>query len=321
MDGAVMDLLENAVQAIQVGVEDYGVASSPRLLSAARNIHAGILLLFKEALHRLSPADSNDALIMSNIVPTKDANGNIVFVGRGKSTVKTAEIQERFKSLSITTDWKRFEKINRVRNEVEHFYTNVTQAALQGLIADSFLLIRNFIKSELGAEPHDLLGEETWQTMLQVSEVYEEEKKHCEELLNEIDWESDTLSEGIVDLSCKLCGSELLKPKEKNSSYQDAVLVCSSCGTAEGFDSFIPRAIEAALEADAYISMKDGGESPYVSCPECGLDTYVVQENRCASCGESAETTCIRCGSGIPPEELMSSPMCGWCAHMSSKDD
>jgi len=48
-----MDLLENAVQAIQVGVEDYGVASSPRLLSAARNIHAGILLLFKEALHRL----------------------------------------------------------------------------------------------------------------------------------------------------------------------------------------------------------------------------------------------------------------------------
>ena len=64
-----MDLLENAVQSIQVGVEDYGVASSPRLLSAARNIHAGNLLLFKEALHRLSPADSNDALIMSNIVP------------------------------------------------------------------------------------------------------------------------------------------------------------------------------------------------------------------------------------------------------------
>ena len=87
-----------------------------------------------------------------------------------------------------------------------------------------------------------------------------------------------TLSLRGSDLSCKLCGSELLKPREKNSSYQDAVLVCSSCGAAEGFDSFIPRAIEAALEADAYISMKDGGESPYVSCPECGLDTYVVQE-------------------------------------------
>lgn len=33
-----MDLLENAVQSIQVGVEDYGIGSSPRLLPAARII-------------------------------------------------------------------------------------------------------------------------------------------------------------------------------------------------------------------------------------------------------------------------------------------
>jgi ribosomal protein L37E len=316
-----MDLLENDIQSIQVGVEDYGVGSSPRLLSAARNIHAGILLLFKEALHRLSPPNSNDALIMSNIVPTKDSNGNIVFVGRGKSTVKTAEIQERFKSLLITTDWKRFEKINRVRNEIEHFYPNVTQAALQGLIADSFLLIRNFIQAELAEEPHALLGDQTWQMMLQVAEVYEEEKKHCAIQLNKIDWESEALAEGIMELSCKACGSELLKPKDEKQSYQETVLVCSSCGDSEAYDSFVPRAIDAALGAEAYLSMKDGVESLYVDCPECGLETYIVEENRCAACGESVETTCIRCGSTIPPEELSSSPMCGWCAHMSSKDD
>jgi hypothetical protein len=77
-----MDLLENAIQSIQVGVEDYGIGTSSRLLSAARNIHPGILLLFKEALHCLSPPNSNDALIMSNIVPTKDSNRSIVFVGQ-----------------------------------------------------------------------------------------------------------------------------------------------------------------------------------------------------------------------------------------------
>jgi hypothetical protein len=98
----VMDLLENAVHSIQVGVEDYGIGSSSRLLSAARNVHAGILLLFKEALHRLSPLNSNDSLIMSNTIPTKDACGNIVFVGRGKITVKTTEIRERFKSLRLS---------------------------------------------------------------------------------------------------------------------------------------------------------------------------------------------------------------------------
>lgn len=271
-----MDLLENAIKSIQVGVEDYGVGSSPRLLSAARNIHAGILLLFKEALHRLSPPNSNDALIMSNIVPTKDSNGDIVFVGRGKSTVKTSEIQERFKSLSITTDWKRFEKINRVRNEIEHFYPQVTQAALQGLIADSFLLIRNFIQTELGEEPHALLGDQIWQIMLQVAEVYEEEKKHCVTQLKKIDWESHALTEGIFDLSCNSCGSELLKPRDEPQSYQETVLVCSSCGASEAFDSFVLRAIDAALSEEAYLSIKDGGGSPYVDCPECGQETYIV---------------------------------------------
>lgn len=242
-----MDLLENAIQSIQVGVEDYEAGSSPRLLSAARNIHAGILLLFKEALRRLSPPDSNDALIRSNIVPTKDANGNLVFVGRGKSSVNIGQIQERFQSLLITTDWKRFEKINRVRNEIEHFYPNVTQAALQGLIADSFLLIRNFIQAELGEEPHALLGDETWQTMLQVADVSEEERKHCASELDKVDWESEALTEGIMELSCTSCGSELLKPKDGKQSYQDTVLVCSSCGDSETYDSFVPRAIEAAL--------------------------------------------------------------------------
>src|SRR5258705_9212371 len=117
-----MDLVENAIHSIQVGVEDYGVANTARLLSSARNIHAGILLLFKEALRRLSPPNSNDVLIMSKAVPETDPNGNIVFVGAGSITVTVAQIRERFKSLSIHADWERFEKISRVRNEIEHFY-------------------------------------------------------------------------------------------------------------------------------------------------------------------------------------------------------
>ncbi|MGD0792086.1 MAG: hypothetical protein ABR920_09980 [Terriglobales bacterium] len=316
-----MDLLENAIQSIQVGVEDYGVGTAPRLLSAARNIHAGILLLFKEALHRLSPPNSKDALIMSKIMPERDSGGNIVFVGTARNTVTAAEVRERFKSLSIHADWERFDKISRVRKDIERFYPKLTQQALQGLIADSFLIVREFVRAELREDPHDLLGEKTWQAMLQVSEVYKAEKRHCEELLDQVDWESGTLTEGLKELSCPECGSTLLKPKEAVKSYQDVLLSCSSCGAVETFSSFIPRAIQAALRWDAYLAVKEGGDTPYVHCPECGEKTYVVEENRCASCGESVETTCIRCGNDIPPEELESSPMCGWCEHMSSKDD
>jgi len=236
-----MDLLENAIQSIQVGVEDYLADSNARLLSAARNIHAGILLLFKEALYRLSPDGSNGVLIMSKVVPEKRPDGKIVFVGQGTHTVKTAEIQERFKSLGIIADWKRFDKISRVRNEVEHFYPKISQDALKGLISDSFLIIGDFVQSQLKEEPCDLLGDKTWQAMLQVTEVYEEEQKRCLESLNQIDWESDALANGLSELACRDCGSELLRPLETVESVQEVVLLCSSCGATEPSDSFIPR--------------------------------------------------------------------------------
>jgi DNA-directed RNA polymerase subunit RPC12/RpoP len=46
-----------------------------------------------------------------------------------------------------------------------------------------------------------------------------------------------------------------------------------------------------------------------------------MEERRCAACGNEAEHTCVRCGNEIPAEEMSSSPLCGYCEHMSSKDD
>jgi hypothetical protein len=43
-------ILENAVQSIQIGVEDYESDDPRRMLSAIRNVTAGILLLFKEKI-------------------------------------------------------------------------------------------------------------------------------------------------------------------------------------------------------------------------------------------------------------------------------
>ena len=55
-------------------------------------------------------------------------------------------------------------------------------------------------------------------------------------------------------------------------------------------------------------------------CPECGAEAYIMEDECCALCGESAEHTCGRCGCSIPPEELGTS-LCGYCDHMMSKDD
>jgi hypothetical protein len=131
-----MDLLTNAIESIQVGVEDYKAGTRPRLLSAVRNIHAGILLLFKEALRRHSPRESNEVLVMAKIAPARDKKGRVVFTGEGKKTVDAQQIRERFAALGINTDWQRFDRINDARNDVEHLFPKLDQKALEGLILE-----------------------------------------------------------------------------------------------------------------------------------------------------------------------------------------
>ncbi len=56
-------LLRNAVASIRLGVEDFESGGQDRHLSAARNMHAGVLLLFKERLRALSPPGSKEVLV------------------------------------------------------------------------------------------------------------------------------------------------------------------------------------------------------------------------------------------------------------------
>jgi len=312
-----VDLLTNAIESIQIGVEDYQEATRPRLLSSVRNIHAGILLLYKEALLRISPQDS-EVLIKSKIIPQEDSNGDISFVGQGKRTVNTAQIQKRFKELNINTDWEQMNSITKVRNNIEHYYPKVSQDTIKGVIVSAFNVIREFTSKELNEDPRELLGQDTWDFMLQVKEVYEEEREECDIALEKIDWKSEILEEGVKLLSCNECGSDLLKPN-KFSSYIEVELECRACGAEYCSESYIPEAVTKALKEESYIATTDGGESPYAICPNCSLETYIIAEDRCAFCGESAETNCQRCGMRIPACEMSTSPYCSYCYHMMDK--
>jgi len=209
-----------------------------------------------------------------------------------------------------------------VRNDIEHYYTKANKKAIESMVSDAFVVVRNFIAIELKEDPLKLLGDETWQAMLEVSEVYNAERAECEKSIKALDWESGTLADGVVRLTCPSCGGGLLRPGGDYKSYRDdMVLVCRACGDTTTAQDFVPLAIAGVLAEEVYAAYKEGGEIPYTNCPECGAEAYVVEEQRCALCGESAEHTCARCGSRIPPEELMCSPYCGWCAHMMEKDD
>ena len=316
-----MDLLTNAIESLGVGVADYRTATRPRLLSAIRNIHAGILLLYKEALVRRSPVDSNEALVKAKVRPVERFDGAVEFIGIGKKTADVRTIRERFDSLGISTDWDRFGRISEIRNDVEHYYQQVSQESLKEVIASAFYIIRAFIADELRGDPAALLGKETWETMLEITEVFDAERKACDEGLGRFDWESDTLREGVGAVRCSSCGSSLLRLRNDATSLDDAVLKCVVCGAEKDSDQFVPEAVAEALDLEMYLVYDDGAEEPYVECPDCGLEAYVVEEQRCARCGTEYDGSCARCGNGIPPSELAFSPLCSYCSHIMSKDD
>lgn len=313
-----MSLLDNAITSIHLALDDFSSPAKGRTLSAVRNLHAGILLLFKEKLRRLSPAGSNDVLIKIKSQFQKSSAGELISVGVGKKTVDVIHIQERFASLKIQTDWKRFEKINALRNDIEHYFTTANRGSMEAMISDTFLIIRDFIHDELGEDPQQLLGNAAWAKLLSVSEVVQRERAICRKALGDIDWQSVGLAHAVKELYCDECGSPLLYPL---GTTRETNLRCRSCGNEESFNSYAERALQFFYIEENHHYVMDGNTPGTITCPHCGDEGYIVEENRCALCGESCETKCSACGQTIPVEELNDGSMCGYCNHKLSKDD
>ena len=108
-----MSILQNAIDSIAIGLEDYESTDDRRIVSSTRNIFAGILLLFKHKLCELSPQGTDEALIKQRVLPTIDSTGAVNWIGKGAKTVDVFNIEERFKSLNIVVDWTRLKKINK----------------------------------------------------------------------------------------------------------------------------------------------------------------------------------------------------------------
>jgi hypothetical protein len=311
-------IFDNAITSLQLALEDFSANSEPRLLSAVRNLNAGILLLYKAKLVALSPAGSDEVLIKKDVNPKKLSTGEIVFVGRGKKTVDVSQIKSRFKSLGVETDWKRFEKISELRNDIEHYSTTLQRDAIRGMIADTFVIVRDFVADELGQDPKLALGAVAWSTLLSVSEVFEKEREDCQRRVGEVDWQSAELSSAMLDLSCNECGSQLIVPVSNDRS---AGVQCRSCDEVEVFASCAERALSGHLGWQNHSSLKDGGDEVLITCPFCFQESYVVEEECCAICGQSCVHTCELCANPIPTSELSDGSLCGYCEHRVNKDD
>ncbi len=315
-----MSILKNAIDSIAIGLEDYQSKDERRIVSAARNIFAGILLLFKYKLCELSPPGSDEVLIKQKILPVKGANGSIRWIGKGKKTVDVQNIRERFEALGIGVDWNRFERINKYRNDVEHYYSKLNSQSIQQLIAESFLIIRDFISEHLKKDPQQLLGKEAWAILIEVNEVYEKEKLECNRAIESLTFFNDEIMMAFENYSCSGCGSGLIMPLQNDTDATIAEYKCRLCGETLSYEDMVNIAVPDYFGHEVYLAYTDGGDSPITDCPECG-GIYLYHERICSSCGYSAMHECQRCGATIVPEELLCEPFCAYCAHMMSKDD
>lgn len=320
-----MSILNNAVASIQVGVEDYQSNNPRRMLSAVRNIYAGILLLAKEHLARQSPADSNEALIKERVKVTKRADGSLAAVGVGKKTVDVRQIQQRFSDLGIVFNWKPLDNIQDIRNNIEHYYFAGSHEQLRAAIHDAQVLVHGLVVGVLHEDPAKLLGQACWEVLLKESAIYETEWQACKKSLQGVEWTTSRAAQAAEVLCCPKCESNLVRHSgPPTTDPTDLNLSCGACGATFDFQDALEATLNNAFFADAHMTIAGGEDIPVEQCPDCHSNTFVMEDNECAYCGFSLpeDARCLVCDQALSLEEYGEfANVCGYHAYQASKDD
>ncbi|TYB33937.1 MAG: hypothetical protein FXF49_03435 [Flexistipes sinusarabici] len=239
-------------------------------------MYSGILLLFKHKLAEMSPPVSDEVLIKQTVLPEVDEDGAIAWTGKGKKTVDVQKIRERFESLDIEVDWNRIEAIQKYRNNIEHYYSEVTTEAVKKLISDCFIVISRFVCVTLEADPKSLFGDEEWTVLVSLNEAYQREKEECVNAIRKIDWKSDALQTGLEEMICASCGSGLIIPNDEYPNCFDASFICRICDQELDYSDVVEGAIEQYEANRSYRHYKDGGGPILGTCPCCWSETLYL---------------------------------------------
>lgn len=315
-------LMENAKGSIRIGIEDYFLAKDKhdrdkkfRMISALRNIYAGILIMFKERLLRLS---TDRCLIF--LESDKESNKawlNEKMLNRKAKTVNVHDIKKLFKKFHVDYQEKYLEQLNQARNELEHFSADVSDDYLEELLVKAHHIILDFINGFEDETIENWIDRDQWKKIEQSYQLVQEEKKRIEEEYVNFCFFSEQLEARMKHSVCPNCFSPLLIPTgEKN----DPVMECCYCK-----EKYSPIEIIQS-EHDEHYNIKNGGDPTLGICPQCCEGTLEVEEDemifKCDNCGYKQSNCCEYCGSSIPIEEVSEDDnYCGHCRIMLNKDD
>ncbi|MCB0392054.1 MAG: hypothetical protein KDD58_12235 [Bdellovibrionales bacterium] len=308
-----MSIYDNAIDSFVCGVEDYRIGTEARYKSALRNVYASLLLFMKQKLWSLSP-ENGEAMISHKIIP-RIVGSNVVFVAAGIRTIDTQDIEERFRSLKIKFNWKKFNEISKARNEIEHKYTSLKPEAVHEIITKAFIIISEFLIDEMNLDLKEEVGDDLYTCLIEIKEIFEKEKAECSKTWTNFKSESYLVNKEKNNLFCPNCASELIIINPNGSSD------CKFCDEHFDNESVIEAIAQNLFSYKSSYSYKDLLEPELIECPNCSHNSFVLKEMVCANCGETCERDCIVCSSNIPICEIDGSGICGWCQRQAEKDD
>lgn len=280
-----MSLLDNAVRSIQIGLDDYQF--NDRLISSVRNIYAGILLLFKYKLFLLSGKETNAALIKQNVVPAFDSQGVLIWRGVGNKTIDVAGIKSRFKSLGIPVEWDAFDRINKHRNEIEHFFSPLPENEVSELLADCFIIISRFLSNNLNLDAREVLGDESWQTLLHAYEVYDYEIEKNALTIKTLAFHHSIIKKIFLDFCCISCSSPLIQPTKPGANAEDSFFCCAECNYNYSYDDICNMGVPD-LYINSFWARFEESKHPFSNCESCNQGLYLKEYCVCTACGPIA---------------------------------
>jgi hypothetical protein len=330
-------LYENAIVSIQLGIEDFKLSQLPesdsgnpfRALSSVRNLHAGLLVLFK---YKIAISVDSDELAYElihspphKILPHPDGNGGVVWQPEGKfkkTTIDVAEIRERFANFKIIVDWQVVEKLQECRNHLEHLHPNNSLGEVAEFVADLFPVLRDFITHELNEIPQSVLGS-AWETMLQHRKFFSQQLADSQS-----SWSDAGIPVGMEEFldhcSCQECGSKLLKALDVNLAAGETVsddellfnYICVACGET----ALIAPLLIEALQSAFFYWPPDGDEPTYEMCNQCEHETFLITEQSCRWCEYTLEyESCSLCEVMLTQDDQDNGGLCSHHNYIASK--
>jgi len=316
------EILGNAINSIQLGVEDYRSNDSRRPISALRNFYAGVLLLGKECLIQAAPDAEPMEVLASKYTPHLDTDGNLIFSPKGQTTIDLQELRERFGGFGLKWPDGNIKDLQRLRNDFEHYHSKAPKEAIRQAISACFPLIEGFF-SILELSPASSLGA-TWEIMLSERAFFEQQKTACDATLEKLPWWNNGFDSSQFE--CTACGSSLIYQEDANNS--DPAVVhgrCKACAEEFTAEETAKIIVQSLFGADDYIAAKDGDEGVIHCCPECNVEAYVESSEfvGCFFCEHSVGGKCARCGVSlsVSTQSVNNSDLCDYCDHVTSCDD